>query len=155
MAVYATIQDVKDYGSMPAEDIDNLESLYPGLTLKLSEAISSLFDARLGKRYAAPFASPYPYAIVLNVARQVAWRLWLKRGFNPKGEMDASIRQDYEDSETWLKEASNSQTGLIELPMRQDLAGSNGITRSGPMVYSETSPYKWADVQKDISEDYK
>jgi hypothetical protein len=155
MAIYASIQDVKDYGSMPAEDIDQLESQYSGLTLKLSEAISSLFDAKLAKRYATPFVEPYPYAIILNVARQVAWRLWLKRGFNPKGEMDASIRQDFEDSEAWLREASNSQTGMIELPARQDQAQANGVVRAGPQFYSERSPYVWADNQRDDAEDYK
>lgn len=155
MSQYCTIAQLKMLGSMPAEDIDALNSMYPGIVDANIVSISGQIDARLSKRYAAPFESPYPDALVSICARLCAYRLWLKRGFNPNGATDQAIQQDAKDADDWLKEAANSKDGLIDLPIKQDTVLKSGISAGGPMGYSEASPYVWADIQRDNAEDYQ
>ncbi|AKT38258.1 phage protein Gp36 family protein [Chondromyces crocatus] len=148
MSCYVTIDDIKDLGTLPAEDIDEIERLWPGLTLRIATKVSAHFDSRLAKRYAAPFREPYPDVIIDNVARVVAYRLTLKRGFNPSSEQDQLIQQEKDEALAWVKEAADSKDGLIELPARQatppDVAAVNA---GGPLGYSEQSPYTWPVLQ--------
>ncbi|MCC6557187.1 MAG: DUF1320 family protein [Polyangiaceae bacterium] len=148
MSCYITIQDVKDLGTLPAEDIDDLEVRYPGLTLRIGTKISAHFDSKLAKRYATPFQQPYPDAIIDQVARVVAYRLTLKRGFNPSSEQDQLIKEEKDEALAWLSETADAQNGKVELPIRQatppDVAAVNA---GGPLGYSEASPYTWMDIQ--------
>ncbi len=138
---------VKLVGSMPASDIDALEALYPGTFDGVARAVSRMFDARLVKRYAAPFAAPYPEALRWNVAQVVVAALWQKRGYNPGSAQDEIIQKNKEDALAWVKEAADSRDGLVELPLREDLASSAGVARGGPLGYAEQSPYTWTDLQ--------
>jgi Protein of unknown function (DUF1320) len=148
MSCYVTIQDIKDLGTLPAEDIDLLEAKYPGVTLRVATRISGIFDSRLIKRYAAPFKEPYPDALVDNVARVVAWRLLLKRAFNPSSEQDQLVKEEKDEALAWLKEAADSKDGLVELPIKQATPpGVSGVNAGGPLGYSEASPYEWTDIQ--------
>lgn len=149
MAGYCSITELKMLGTMPSADVDALESAYPGLVQATIDAVSGQFDARLAKRYAAPFAAPYPQALVFNVVRIVAFRLWMKRGFNPNGVMDAALAKDAEQAEAWLKEAANSKDGLVELPTRQSELGTSAVSAGGPLGYSEQSPYTWTTLQRE------
>ncbi|MBX3218914.1 MAG: DUF1320 family protein [Labilithrix sp.] len=148
MPAYVDIDYVKLVGSMPASDVDALEALYPGTVNGVAEAVSRMFDARLAKRYAAPFSSPYPEALRWNVAQVVAAVLWQKRGYNPGSAQDAIIQENKADALAWLKEAADSEKGLVELPLREDKR-VEGVSRGGPLGYSETSPYVWTDHQRD------
>lgn len=147
MSQYTSIDDVKQLGSMPAEDIDELEALYPDITDRTATAVSGLFDARLRKRYAVPFRTPYPTSLQMAVAAWVAYRLWLKRGFNPSTAHGSAIERDYEDAKEWLREAADSQNGLVELPLREEELGPGAVSAGGPLGYSEASPYDWTDRQ--------
>lgn len=139
---------------MPPEDIDALEQIYPGITLKTVTKVSGMYDARLRKRYEAPFASPYPDPLVFNVSRETAWRLWLKRGFNPSGAIDQLLEKEHLEAEAWVKEAADSETGLVELPVRQATpAEASAINAGGPLGYSETSPYAWTTLQRETATD--
>lgn len=140
---------------MPAEDVADLEIRYPGIVSKTCIKISGMFDARLRKRYAAPFETPYPDALVFNVALEVAYRLWLKRGFNPTSAQDSAIVQDHTDAMAWLKEAADSEKGLLELPKKEDGLNAGGVSAGAPLSYSEQSPYVWADNQRDDAEDFQ
>jgi len=155
MSQYCTIAQLKMLGSMPAEDIDALETLYPGVVAANLVSVSGQMDARLSKRYAAPFVDPFPQALVSICARLTAYRLWMKRGFNPNGAMDQAIQQDAKDADEWLKEAANSKDGLIDLPVRQDSTASSAVSVGGPLGYSETSPYVWMDRQRENAEDWQ
>jgi hypothetical protein len=148
MPKYVDTAYVKLVGSMPASDIDALELLTPGIVDALSEAVSRMFDARLAKRYAAPFAEPYPEALRWNVAHVVVASLWQKRGYNPGSAQDAIIQQNKADALSWLKEAADSKEGLIELPLREDTT-AEGVAKGGPLSYHETSPYVWTDRQRE------
>lgn len=143
---YVDMAYVKAVSSMPAADIDALEALYPGTFATIATAVSRVFDGRLSKRYNAPFTAPYPEALRLHVAAVVAYRLWLKRGFNPSSEQDSLIKEDRDDALAWLKEAADSEKGLVELPLREDLT-TNGVVKTAPLAYSEQSPYAWTDSQ--------
>lgn len=150
MSNYVTMQDVKDLGSMAPEDVDALEALYPGIVVRIATAVSGLFDARLAKRYAAPFIEPFPNALVFNVSRMVAWRLWIRRGFNPSSPIDTLLEKENLDAEAWLKEAADGDKGLVELPARQATPGeATAVNVGGPLGYSEPSPYQWLDVQRE------
>ncbi len=150
MSHYCTTDEVKDLGSMPAEDIDQLEVQYPGITGRLVVAVSSMFDAKLRKRYATPFTD-VPQVVKLMVAQVVCFRLWMKRGYNPSGQLDAAIAKDSTDALAWLDSAADSQTGLIELPLREDAAGlgaRGGVAAGGPLGSSQASPYAWTSDQR-------
>ncbi len=47
-----------------------------------------------------------------------------------------------------MKEAADSAEGLFELPLRADLETS-GVSKGGPLGYTEASPYRWTDRQAD------
>jgi len=149
MSMYANLLDVKDLGIMPAEDIDELERREPGITERISTKISALFDAKLIKRYAAPFEQPYPDVLVYHVAQAVAYRLYLRRGYNPSSEQDAEIKEANDRAWEWLDEAANSEEGLVELPRRQETPGASAVNKGGPFGYSEASPYTWMDRQRE------
>lgn len=150
MSQYTDIEIVKDLGSMPAEDIDALEVLYPGITNRLAIFYSGKINARLRKRYATPFADvpDTPVGLLICASQLVAYRLWLKRGFNPRSEHNQAIRDDYQEARDWLIEAADGQDGLIELPLREtDPPAASGVDQGGPLGYSEASPYTWTTRQ--------
>jgi phage gp36-like protein len=146
MPAYVDIDFVKMVGSMPAADVDLIESAYPGTFAQLALSVSRIFDARLAKRYATPFASPYPEALRMHVANVVVWHLWRKRGFNPSSEQDALVTAEKEAAEAWLKEAADSKDGLVELPLREN-ATTSGVIAAFPLGSSDASPYTWIDTQ--------
>lgn len=134
---------------MPPQDIDELELQQSGIVDATATAVSGMFDSKLIKRYAAPFLTPFPNALIFNVARETAWRLWLKRGFNPSGQTDQAIEKDHLEAMEWLKDAADSKDGLVELPKKEtDLGKSGAVNAGGPLSYSEQSPYVWADLQE-------
>lgn len=139
---------VKLVGSMPPADVDAVDALYPGTFDALAESVSRTFDARLAKRYAAPFEDP-PETLRWHVAQCVAAALWQKRGYNPGSAQDQIIQENKAEALAWLKEAADSSEGLVELPRREDEPKSDGVTRGGPLGYSEASPYVWTDDQAD------
>jgi phage gp36-like protein len=148
MSQYVTVQEVKDLGSMPAEDIDALETSYSDIVDRIATAVSGMFDARLIKRYAAPFEAPYPDALKMAVVQVVVYRLYRKRGYDPSSTMGDLIQKDHDDALAWLKEAADSKEGLVELPIRQATPPeATAVDSGGPLGYSEASPYAWMDVQ--------
>ena len=147
MTAYVDADYVKLVGSMPPADVDALEALYPGVVDGVATSVSRMFDARLTKRYAAPFAEPVPEALKWNVAHVVVAALWQKRGYNPGSAQDAIVQQNKADALAWLKEAADSKDGLVELPLKE--GEGEAVTKAAPLGYSEASPYRWTDVQRD------
>jgi len=89
-----------------------------------------------------------PDALLDWIARCVLPDMWRARGANPS---DAQTADAIADREAVLKdvqvEASDASTGLIELPLANDEAGS-GVSQGGPYGYTEASPYVAFDVQR-------
>ena len=152
MSNYLTVARFKLLTVMADEDVDALEARFPGFLMARSEVISGTIDARLRKRYAAPFESPYPNAVELWVARILTPAAYLKRGVDTT---DRQFTEVYEDSKAaWveIKEAANAVEGLYDLPLRQDTTAT-GISKGGPLGYSEASPYTWTDEQWEAAQD--
>jgi hypothetical protein len=132
---------------MPAEMIQRLEQRSPGWLQTKLNSRSSWIDAKLGKRYAVPFAAPRPEIVLDWLAALVTPEAYAKIGFNPSSEEDkASIIDPADQARDEIDEAADAQNGKYELPLRADTT-ANGISRGGPRVYSEQSPYVGFDRQ--------
>jgi hypothetical protein len=150
--MYLDLDGFKDHATIPPEWIDELEASWPGFTERQLELFSAFIDARLSKRYDAPFASPYPLAVKGWLARLVTPRVLWRRGVNALDQQYLDIRDDARAVELEMKEAADSVDGLYDLPLRADTSAS-GISKGGPMGYSEASPYVWKDVQASSARD--
>lgn len=147
MASYLDIDGFKSLSTMSSVEIDELESsIAPGwLDAKLA-ARSRWLDARLRKRYAAPFATPYPEAVQDWLARIVTLSAYLRRGVDPLDAQFAEIKADAEKAEEEVAEAAEAVEGLFDLPLRADSSAS-GISKGAPYIYSEKSPTVWTLTQ--------
>jgi hypothetical protein len=110
---------------------------------------TSKINSRLRKRYLTPFADPTPEVVNGWLVAVVTPSLYKRRGVDPSDAQLASILEDAKQADAEMTEAANSQDGLFDLPLRQDLTVT-GIQQGGPMAYSEVSPYIWTDIQADI-----
>lgn len=137
---YLTTSEFKTRSLIPSGYVDDIESVDSGWTLIQLEEASAWIDSRLRKRYAAPFTSPYPVAVLSWLTKLVTVRCYLKRGVEATDEQFVSIQQDAMDAKAEIKEAADSNVGLFDLPLRSDTTAT-GIDRSGPFSYSEQSPY--------------
>lgn len=133
---------------MPQVDIDAVEGETPGFTNSRLATHSSKIDSRLRKRYIVPFSSlnPYPEAVLEWLTKIVTFELYIKRGVDPSDQSIALVKADKEQAEAELKEASDSQNGLFDLPVPEQ-SDASAITKGGPLSYSETSPYVFTDIQ--------
>lgn len=131
---------------MPSSDVDALESAAPGWLDSQLGYWSSAIDARLRKRYEAPFAEPYPLAVQGWLSRIVTLRAYLRRGVDPLDQQFVEIKADADAAWAEIKEAADSNEGMLDLPLRAD-SGASGISKGGPYGYSEASPYVWMDQQ--------
>lgn len=154
MSQYLTLDTFRDLTLLPPSYVDTIETMHPGWLGRQLSRWSGWIDARLAKRYATPFdaASP-PFIVEEWLSRIVTPRCLLKRGVDPTDAQVDDIKQDGEKAMAEIKEAAESAEGLFELPLRQDLPGSQGVSKGAPMGYAEQSPYTWAELQKDASAD--
>ena len=153
---YLTIARLKLLSTAPASYIDEIEAMpgEAGWTMAQIETFSRKLDARLKKRYAAPFdeASP-PNVLEQWLADILTPRLYRKRGVDPQDEAYVEAQKAAEDAWAEVKEASESKDGLFELPLRQSDPGSTAITRGAPLGYSEGDPYSAFVNQRDRARD--
>lgn len=148
MTSYLTLAEFKGESTMSNAAIDELESIAPGYIDRKIASVSASVDARLAKRYAVPFASPFPLAVVRWVSDIVTREAYLKRGVDSNDVAWATaIEPAATRAETELAEAAKSDTGLFDLPLRADTSAT-GISKGGPMMISSASPYAWRDDQK-------
>ena len=91
-------------------------------------------------------STPVPAIALGWLARMVDVDVWDKRGTNPQDptiERWIALRQEALDE---IKEAADSKDGLFELPTN-DVLGDSAVDHAGPLLYSETSPYTWTNLQ--------
>ena len=144
---YLTQAQFQLYTLIPTEFVARVESQYPGFVDGQLEIQSAFIDARLRKRYDAPFKAPYSLVLQVWLARIVTMSIWLRRGFSPTDE-DAKVYQDqYNQTLNELTEAANAETGYFDLPLRADTKAT-GIINAAPHVYSEAGPYVWMTLQR-------
>jgi hypothetical protein len=146
MAAYLTVAEFKTRAMMPPEYVDQIETRQAGWTLAQLEQFSRWIDSRLRKRYAVPFAEPYPEAVKSWLARLVTVRCFIRRGIDPTDLQFQMIEQDAKTTADEIREAAESQDGLFDLPLNGSTSAT-GISKGGPLVYSEQSPYVGFDLQ--------
>lgn len=146
MSQYVTAEEFNRLSLMPREDIESLFATDQNWLVEQIASVSRLIDGRLSKRYASPFAQPYPEILKNWVVRIVTPRVYLRRGVSPSDEQFTVIKEDGDAAWLEVKEAADSKDGLFELPAKET-DSTNGVTRGGPLGYAEASPYTWTDVQ--------
>jgi hypothetical protein len=154
MSQYLTPSTFRDLSLLPPSYVDTIELMHPGWLGRQLSRWSSWIDARLAKRYAVPFDVDSPPFIVEEwLNRIVTHRCYLKRGVDPTDSQVDDIKQDAEKAMAEIAEAAEKKDGLFELPRRQDLPDSEGISRGAPLGYSEQSPYTSSELQRDAAND--
>lgn len=146
---YLDLDGFRSHTILPDEDVNEVELRYPGWIATQLAAASQKIDARLRKRYAVPFAEPYPLTVQSWLARIVSLKVLHKRGVDSNDQQYAEIRDDANTVFDELREAADSTDGLYELPTNADTS-SSGVVRGGPYFYSESSPYVWTDTQASV-----
>lgn len=143
---YLTVAQFRTESLMPGVQVDALEAEHAGFLEARLARRSDAIDARLRKRYAAPFASPVPGKVIEWLLAGVTLAAYLKLGVDPLDAQIADIKEAATTADAELLEAANSETGLFDLPLRADTTAT-GISKGGPMSYSEASPYVHNDVR--------
>jgi len=145
---YLTFEQWRDRTIMSSDEAGLLNTSFPAfIPAKLAEHTAWL-DGRLRKRYAAPFAAPVPEIVLSWLERLVTLDVYMKRGFNPQSEQDGMIAERAKEAKAEVLEAANSETGLFDLPLRQDTTAT-GISRGGPFAQSDATPYGFLDAQRE------
>ncbi len=135
---------------MPVDDVTDLQAREPGFLQKRLDGRWSWTMARLAKRYDVKAMQDNPPEIVfIWLTALVTFDAYSKRGFNPSSESDkAAILDAYTEAKAEIREAADSKDGLFDLPLlAANSPSTSGVSRSGPLGYSETSPYVWTDSQ--------
>lgn len=161
---YLDVAGFKERTIMPEGDVVTLEKSRLGYLTKRLAHWEAWIDARLTKRYAVPFGTPpvspstlrtdVPEIVLLWLTSLVTLDAYSGRGFNPSSEADQiSIVTPATTAMAEVKEAAESAVGLFELPLRQsDGTGSSGVSKTGPLAYTENSPYVGFDAQFDAAQ---
>lgn len=137
---YLTLAEFRALSVIPAEFISAIESDTPGFTDKQLQYWSSWIDAQLRKRYDAPFAAPYPFAVQGWLSHLVTEVCYLKRGYDPSDLQAQRYQKFADDAKAEVAKAADAVNGLFDLPLRTDTSAS-GIVKGRPFFYSEQSPY--------------
>lgn len=144
--------DYKLRSALPTEYVDAIETRTAGFTAQqLVSATAEIYGA-LSKRYATPFAVDH------EMPR--TWATWIvdavvltRRGVDPD-ELGVEVDQVFARAalaREQLQAAANAETGLFELPLRlDDPTSPSGVSRGGPLSYSEQSPYAWTSQQREL-----
>jgi hypothetical protein len=141
VAYFKTVQDFTARSVMTDEQISELENKYEGWLLSFAASCQDAeIDARLRKRYLAPFAEPVPECVKYWLARIITPSCYLKLGVRPSDEQQTEITKQAEKSQADIKEAADAKDGLFDLPLRAD-TNASGIEQPATLAYSEQSPY--------------
>jgi hypothetical protein len=129
------------------EDVDFLESRYPGFIDDGLSDWSDYIDSRLVKRYAVPF-NPPPRTILRWLVALETQTALNRRGYNPQDPQMERMQARFDQAMADIKEAANSEEALFGLPSGAGPQGDGNVIRGGPLSYTEASPYVSADAQE-------
>lgn len=150
MTPYLTFETWKARSRWSSPDCDDI---YAREQDKVDNALADTTEwvnARLRKRYDE--AQLPTNRTILGWCRDIVdFEVFLIRGGNPSSMQDGLYKEKHDAAKAEIAEAANSQTGLFDLPARQD-STETGISRGGPLAYSEASPYTWMDRQAEALE---
>lgn len=144
---YLDVASFRTRTTIPGEDVDLVNASYPGFIDTRLQTESAWIDGLLRKRYIAPFQLPIPDIVLGWLVQLVTPSVYRKRGVDPsKLDMQEVVAEETRAREE-IKEAASAEDSRYDLPLRQDTI-STGISRGGPLSYSEASPYMWIDEQR-------
>lgn len=149
--IYLTVDEFKLRSILMPEQINKLINARPGyIERRIDQRSRKDIDARLRKRYAAPFeAFPATPAAVLEwLVVLVTKDVLLALGTNANDEQVQDIIKAADVAEAELKEAADEENGLFDLPIDDDKTAS-ALTEAEPLGMSEASPYDWIDREAD------
>jgi hypothetical protein len=149
MGSYLDLNGFKSASVMPDEDVEALVGRYPAFLSTQLELQSAWIDGRLRKRYAAPFAEPYPKLVELWLAAIVTELAYIKRGVDANDEQWPTITDSAKQAKDEIAEAADGELGRFDLPLRADTTAT-GISKGATRTYSEQSPYVGFDRQRTI-----
>jgi len=144
---YQTLAEFRTATLMPGSFVDEVEQNDPGFVDRRLYLNSAKIDARLAKRYDAPFKQPAPAVVLEWLTSLVTYEVWLKRGIAATDQQAEQYKADRDNARGDIESAANSEVGLFDLPLRSNTDAS-GVTRGFPMGYSEQSPYTWMTQQE-------
>jgi hypothetical protein len=149
MTAYLDVAGFKALSLIADERVDELVARYPDFMPAKLEEGTAWIDGRLRKRYAAPFAQPYPVVVKSWLAKLVQLEAQIKLGVDPNDEQFVKMSEFYDNAQKEITEAAEAEKGLFDLPLRADTT-SSGISRGGTRAYSEQSPYVAFDQQRSV-----
>jgi phage gp36-like protein len=128
---YATIEDFQQAG-LPGGALGSVTKTDQKWALERASAIASTY---VGDKYTMQITPPYDQALVDAVCQIAAWRLLVRRGFNPQNDGDGLVRQGYLDAIKWLERVANGQARLSvqePTPSLQPNVSSNDVRGYSP-----------------------
>ena len=146
---YLTVEQYRLKTLVPTNVLDAIETRTPGWLAEQLNLVSERIFAQLGKRY-QQWADANKYPVVLGewISRIMDVRVYLKRGVNPDDPQYQTLKELHDTAWKEVNDAANSETGLFDLAAEQG-GTTSGLTRSGPLAYSEASPYVAFDQQSE------
>lgn len=148
---YLDVAQFRIRTEMPDEDVNIVETRYPGFILARLREETGWINGRLSKRYAVPFQEPVSDIVLGWLTKMVTPSVYRKRGWNATSEQDQEIISAEKTAREEVKEAANSEEGLFELPPRDNRPDVSAVSAGGPLGYSEASPYTWTDRQQETA----
>ena len=150
---YLNLAAFKSLTLAPSTYVDQIEAAEAGWTLNQLVHWSGWINSQLRKRYVIPFTAPYPETVLTWLCAIVTWQVYLKSGIDTSGDPQiVLISEAASDARDQVKEAADARDGLFELPLRAD-DPTTAVSKGGPLMLSETSPYVWTTVQREIAVD--
>lgn len=140
------VEYIKANGALTPTSVDELVADLGDLT-PIILGRQAYIESRLFKRYQVPFAAPAPEAAKQWLCDLVVERAYTRRGGNIDSDLLNAVTRAADTARDELKEAADAKDGLFDLPIRQADPNVSGISRGGPLGYSEPSPYDCLDVQ--------
>lgn len=144
---YLVLATYSALSALPPADLTAFDMAFAGKIDARLALHSDFIDARMRKRYAVPFDTTNPPAVVKQWLVALT-DLWVQRarGVNPQDPAIEMMTAAYNEANEQMKEAADSKDGLFDLPLASNNTAS-GISQGSPLGYSETSPYVWSDLQ--------
>jgi hypothetical protein len=73
----------------------------------------------------------------------------IRRGADPNDAMFGELSKIAAFADAQITQAADAVNGLFDLPLTSDTTAS-GVAKGGPRWYSETSPYVWQALQREV-----
>jgi phage gp36-like protein len=111
VANYATVGDLEMTGLPPGA----LTSVsYETKVAALSRASAYADTALKARGYTMPLAEPYDPVLVDAVVQIAAYRLMVRRGFDPNAPGDAVLRMGYDDAIAFFRRVANGELSIAQ-----------------------------------------